>query len=37
VPGAAGDFDIAAAHPYTASPAGVLTILGRDRAALDAA
>ena len=36
VPGAAGDFDVAAAHPYTADPAGVITILGRDRAALDA-
>jgi polysaccharide biosynthesis protein PslG len=36
VPGAGGDFDIAAAHPYTAAPAGVLTILERDRAALDA-
>ena len=36
VPGAAGDFDVAAAHPYTAAPTGVLTILERDRTALDA-
>ena len=36
VPGAAGDFELAAAHPYTAQPAGVMTILRRDRAALDA-
>ena len=36
VPGAVGDFDLAAAHPYTAQPAGVITILRRDRAALDA-
>jgi hypothetical protein len=35
-PGAAGDFDLAGVHPYTAQPAGVLTILRRDRAALDA-
>ena len=36
VRGAASDFDVAAAHPYTAHPAGVITILDRDRAALDA-
>jgi hypothetical protein len=35
VPGASRLFDIAALHPYTAQPAGVIEILQRDRAVMD--
>jgi hypothetical protein len=35
VPGARSLFDLVAIHPYTANPAGVITILGRARAVMD--
>jgi hypothetical protein len=35
VPGARNQFDVVAAHPYTAQPAGVITILQRVRAVMD--
>jgi hypothetical protein len=37
VPGARRLFDVAAVHPYTLTPAGVVTILSRFRAAMDRA
>jgi hypothetical protein len=35
VPGAKSQFDVVAIHPYTAQPAGVITILQRVRAVMD--
>jgi hypothetical protein len=35
VPGAKNQFDVVAIHPYTAQPAGVITILGRVRGVMD--
>jgi hypothetical protein len=37
VPGARGSFDVVAIHPYTAQPAGVITILRNARNVMDAA
>ncbi len=37
VPGARSDFDMAAIHPYTAHPPGVITILDRVRAVMNGA
>lgn len=36
VPGAAKAFDIVGLHPYTSTPAGIITILRKDRQVMDA-